>query len=265
MCADDAVVRVRFRPERAAGRHSLDYYEHSLKAWRRQMRAPLAVAALMGLGGGVLVWLFAPVGHYLAAAFLGATEMLILCTRDSPPDFIAKWKRGGEGERRTGKVLARLERDGWRSFHHREAKYGDLDHVVVGPGGVYLLDSKNLHGTLTVEPEGLTASYGDWPRDAYSFSRLAPTLKREAKNLKFRIADTTGVVEYVQSVVVVWGDFLPRDVEQDNVVYVRGDHLRDWLRARPRRLADEDSRLISAGLEAEIIIGSAPPLLGTSG
>ena len=74
----------------------------------------------------------------------------------------------------------------------------------------------------------------------------------------------TGVVVYVQSVVVVWGEFVPRDVEQDAVVYVRGDHLADWLRVRPRRLADGDVQLIEAGLEAEIIVGRAPPLLGTS-
>jgi len=229
------------------------------------MRAPLAFAALMGIGGAVLFWIFAPHGHLLAAAFLGATEMLIICTRDSPPDFIAKWKRGGDGERQTGKALARLERDGWKSFHHRKARYGDLDHVAVGPGGVYLLDSKNLHGTLTLEPEGLTASYGEWPGDSYSFSRLGATLKREAKNLRFRISDATGVVVFVQSVVVVWGEFLPREVEQDGVIYVRGDHLADWLVARPSRLAASEVQRIQAGLEAEIIVGPAPPLLGTSG
>jgi hypothetical protein len=91
------------------------------------------------------------------------------------------------------------------------------------------------------------------------------TLKREAKNLRFRISDATGVVVFVQSVVVVWGEFVPRDVEQDGVVYVRGDYLADWLRARPGRLAASEVQLIEAGLEAEIIVGLAPPLLGTSG
>ena len=251
----------RSRSQANAGRHALDYYEHRLKAWRRQLRGPLVVAALLGVAVAVLLWLYAPHGQFLAGAFLGATEAWIIAIRDSPPEFIAKWKRGGEGERRTGKALARLERDGWKSFHHRQAKYGDLDHVVVGPGGVYLLDSKNLNGTLTVEPEGLTASYGDSPRDSYSLSRLGRSMKREASNLKSRIAETTGVVLWVQSVVVVWGEFWEREVEQDDVVYVRGDYLADWLRARPHRLTARDMQPIQEGLEAEIIVGRAEPLL----
>jgi hypothetical protein len=37
----------------------------------------------------------------------------------------------------------------------------------------------------------------------------------------------------VQPVVVVWGDFRQRVVEDGGVAYVQGDELVEWLRSRP--------------------------------
>ena len=117
------------------------------------------------------MWMFVPHGSLFAAFTVGAVYGIVSWLWSEPPEFIAKWKRGAEGERKTGRVLRRLEPD-WRSVHGREARYGDLHHIAVGPGGVFLLDSKNLTGPITLDEKGLTSTYGFSERDSYTHTKL---------------------------------------------------------------------------------------------
>ncbi|MFJ7074446.1 nuclease-related domain-containing protein [Streptomyces sp. NPDC098781] len=54
------------------------------------------------------------------------------------------WRKGMTGERRVGAELDRLRRHGWRVLHSiplpREV---DLDHLLIGPGGVFSVNTKN--------------------------------------------------------------------------------------------------------------------------
>lgn len=244
-----------------AGQAALDYYDHAVANWRRSMRLPLLICLALGLGAiAASLWLL-PHGTFLAGAFLGATEATLLWMWSDPPHWVRKWKRGGEGERRTGRVLAHLEPNGWRSYHGRAARYGDLDHVVIGPGGVFLLESKNLDGTLSVDSRGLTATYGDAERDSFTLFALGKALTREAVNLKSRIEAETGLRRWVQAVVVVWGDFGQGASEVDNVVYLAGDELESWLRSRPARLSPRDLSLLQHGMDSELIVPRAAPLV----
>ena len=64
------------------------------------------------------------------------------------------WEKGAEGERATASVLAQLPPDEWTVFHDLHwpgRKYANVDHIAVGPGGVFVIDSKNWSGRLTVD------------------------------------------------------------------------------------------------------------------
>jgi hypothetical protein len=63
------------------------------------------------------------------------------------------WRKGAEGERVTGRWLGRLP-DGWHVFHDVPvgAHGANIDHVVVGPGGVFTINTKNLTGKVWVGP-----------------------------------------------------------------------------------------------------------------
>ena len=58
----------------------------------------------------------------------------------------AYWK-GGKGERLVGKRLAKLGHE-WRVLHSIPigGRGTDVDHLVIGPGGVYSLNTKNHSG-----------------------------------------------------------------------------------------------------------------------
>lgn len=57
------------------------------------------------------------------------------------------------GEASTARALAALPELDWRVFHDVHwpgRRYADIDHVVVGPGGVFVIDSKAWTGDLEV-------------------------------------------------------------------------------------------------------------------
>jgi hypothetical protein len=247
-----------------AGSAAFDYYRHELAAWHRFLRLPLGISLIVGCACAVPLWLYAPRGEFLAGLFVGSVYGTAFWIWDDPPEFIAKWKQGADGERKTGDILKRLEKDGWRSVHGRQARFGDLDHIAVGPGGIFLLNTKNLAGSITVEVDGLTASYRDSPRRSFTHTKLAPTMRGDAKHLKERIRAVTGLTYWVQPVVVIWGDFDSSEIQHDGIAYLEGRRLRDWLQNQPHRLSRRDAELIQLGLEAEMIVPRAAPLVPTA-
>ena len=71
------------------------------------------------------------------------------------PDAVA-WQRGAAGERRTARLLSQLERHGWAVLHDLAlpGSRANLDHLVIGPGGVFVIDSKQYRGRLQLDSSG---------------------------------------------------------------------------------------------------------------
>ena len=63
------------------------------------------------------------------------------------------WRRGAAGERVTAWWLGRLP-DGWHLFNDIPVGHrgGNIDHVIVGPAGVFTVNAKNLTGKVWVAP-----------------------------------------------------------------------------------------------------------------
>ncbi|MFD7054065.1 nuclease-related domain-containing protein [Streptomyces mirabilis] len=56
------------------------------------------------------------------------------------------WRKGLAGERRVGAELNRLSRHGWRVLHSIPlADKVDVDHLLIGPGGVFSINTKHHH------------------------------------------------------------------------------------------------------------------------
>ncbi|WP_229703451.1 nuclease-related domain-containing protein [Streptomyces albiflavescens] len=57
------------------------------------------------------------------------------------------WYAGLEGERRVGRELQRLSADGWKVLHGvPKSNGGDIDHLLIGPGGVFTINTKSHQG-----------------------------------------------------------------------------------------------------------------------
>lgn len=66
---------------------------------------------------------------------------------DAPTDE-RNWRVGAQGEREVGKRLDRLRSKGWRVLHSIPVgTHGsDIDHLVIGPGGVFAINTKTHRG-----------------------------------------------------------------------------------------------------------------------
>ena len=64
-----------------------------------------------------------------------------------------RYEQGAHGERATGAILDELRQHGWAVYHDVRwpgRPRANIDHVVVGPPGVFVIDSKNWSGRIDV-------------------------------------------------------------------------------------------------------------------
>jgi hypothetical protein len=93
-------------------------------------------------------------GRRWSAAAVVALVLLAGCTRSGAQ---RAWRPGAAGERRTARLLAPLERRGWAVLHDLAipGTQANIDHVVIGPGGVLVIDSKQYRGRLHLDQHGM--------------------------------------------------------------------------------------------------------------
>jgi Nuclease-related domain len=75
-----------------------------------------------------------------------------------PPQATRAWKQGGDAEVKTAARLAKhLEGRGVRLLHDRRVRghgHANIDHILIGPAGVMVVDTKAVRGRVQVEQRG---------------------------------------------------------------------------------------------------------------
>lgn len=74
----------------------------------------------------------------------------IILAASAEPQSIGAWSRGAEGERRLGRQLDDLRSRDVRVLHDRAIprSRANIDHLVISPTGVYVVDSKRYRGRI---------------------------------------------------------------------------------------------------------------------
>lgn len=205
-----------------------------------QMLAALAAlgVAVLVLGGHELSWLAGLVAGAAATAWFTLARAPQAVSAPASTAVAAD-----HGEDFTREQLERLRDRGWRSVHDLEARFGYYRHVVVGPGGVLLLDSRQLEHPL---PATGAAS----PEADRELTRLRRRAFTAATNLRDELEAATGRPSWVQPVIVVWSPFPAGCVQDGRCAVVAGPRLGDWLRRRPGQLAPERADELHAALRS---------------
>jgi Nuclease-related domain len=162
------------------GRSALAAYRRrraeELAAWTRSLawRAPLVAAA--GVAGQVL----ATQAGLPPAGLLGLVVAALVGwrLRFRPSEQARTWQRGAHGERRTAHLLDRLTREGFVVFHDLAVPgntTANIDHLAIGPTGVFVIDSKQWTGSVQQGADGLT-----W-HNHYRLDRSLETVHWEAE------------------------------------------------------------------------------------
>jgi hypothetical protein len=183
-------------------------------------------------------------GILIGAGAIGYAFLL-----EDVPDEVFRWERGAEGERRTEDRLRELERAGWTVVHDVQRRRSNWDHIVVGPAGVFVLETKDRRGELAVSSGIPELRIDDKVVDDDRVSQWPRYLTAAAVSLKKEIEVAEGERPWVHPVLVFWGDFPARIVDGPRVTFVHGDELVEWLKARPKKLSRGRQALIAAVLE----------------
>jgi hypothetical protein len=234
--ADRPVVAVRVRATvgRPGGSAQARWRQQRAVEWAAWTRTlPWRVAVILGVGaaGGVVGSLLAPRLGLLLGGLPATAAGWGLRFRPSP-DAVA-WRRGAAGERRTARLLSHLERHGWAVLHDLALprSQANIDHLVIGPGGVFVIDSKQYRGRLQLDPAGRL-----W-HGRYSLAPALRAVSFEADQAAQVLPDP-GVA--VVPVVAVHGSQVPwGKVVSDGVPVLAATRLPSLLRALPAVLGPE--------------------------
>jgi nuclease-like protein len=161
-----------------AGRYVDEWYWRTYRPWRRQTRVAFAIVApFLGIRMMSVAVIWPRWWQFYAGCALGALATLYVCLLEAPPEWIARKRRGRDAERQTEKQLLPLERRGWHVLHDIAQPRGNFDHLVLGPPGVFLLETKTFTGQTTLAPDGaLVVTRGADDRDNWTARSIGQTV-----------------------------------------------------------------------------------------
>lgn len=81
--------------------------------------------------------------------------------------LVERHDRGATGEEQVGGLLDGLRRDGWHAIHDASLGRGNVDHILIGPAGVFTVETKSHPGPVRVaNVHGATLSQAQAQRRA---------------------------------------------------------------------------------------------------
>ena len=214
-----------------------------MRIW--QLRAVVAVVIL-----GVF-W-------YLVSWKLGLTLAIVAIIADTI--YRARKSYAGKirltaAQRRTRRQLTKLGRAGYLAMHARPIpeSQDQIDHLVVGPAGVFAIDSEDWDKRLAVRTKKGTQLW----HGPFSKKDRLQHAQWEAQRAADLLSGATGKPVVVRPAMAVYGPRIPWDVATIRDVDVfSGPRLRKYLRRRARQgevrpLTDEEiERIFKAANEA---------------
>ena len=168
-------------------------------------------------------------------------------------DEFVRYAVGFVGEERVGAELARLGAD-WHVLHSVPVGTAstDIDHVVIGPGGVFTLNTKH-HAGGRVDTRGGERVFvgGAW----VPYARKSVAEAKRATELLRAASPWPGTA---QPLIVVVGARLDIRAPLDGVIVLAVENLVHWLLARPQQLtAAQAAYLFAVARRPGVWSGSA--------
>jgi hypothetical protein len=192
------------------GRSALAEYRRrralELAGWARSLawRAPLVAAA------GALAQVLAAQAGLPRAGLVGVAAAALVAwrVRFRTSEQARTWQRGAHGERHTARLLDRLTCDGYVVFHDLAVpdSPANVDHLVIGPSGVFVIDSKQWTGQVHQGADGLV-----W-HNHYRLDRTLETVRWEAQTVSRALGTSTAALLCVHGAHVQGGGLHPQGV-----------------------------------------------------
>lgn len=151
------------------------------------------------------------------------------------------WEVGAAGERAVGKRLDLLGTRGWNVLHSVTLKSGaDVDHIVIGPGGVFTVNTKHHpHARVTVK--------GEFVRVNGHLHPYVRNSRHEAAAAARRLSTACGWTVHVRGLIAFVGvDSLSVREAPSDVLITLGKRVERLFLAMPQVLSpDVQARLFA--------------------
>ncbi|MEV7011294.1 nuclease-related domain-containing protein [Streptosporangium sp. NPDC051022] len=198
------------------------------------LRRRVLVAVVAGVVAAIL---FSSWRLGLTAAVLGAIADTVLRARTH--STVPAWRRASVAERQTEAQLKRMERGGYRSLHARAIPDSEaqIDHLVVGPTGVYAVDSEKWDKRLPVRVQ----SHRKLFHGPFSQKPRLDEARWEASRAAELIGEALGREVTIIPSLAIYGPAIPWKVLTVREVDVfDGSRVRKWITKRERSLTDAE-------------------------
>jgi Nuclease-related domain len=196
-------------------------------------RLPLAGGA--GIATTMLTGPLPSVARLAASlAVVGAVSWRL---RFRPSAEASAWRKGARGERRTARRLRRLVRRGYVVFHDlaMPGSRANIDHLLIGPSGVFVIDSKQYTGRIRQSLDGRA-----W-HNYYPLDEQLQTVCAEARAVEATLGAPVIPLLCVHGASVQWGG-----LHAQGVAIVPGNQLHAALSADPVLSAADIAVLVGA-------------------
>jgi hypothetical protein len=170
-------------------------------------------------------------------------------------------EKGNRGERVVAELLDVLDGAGWCVLHDRykPGSTANLDHVVVGPPGVFVIDAKNWKpAALRLDDRGMSLRGYRKDEELRAAGDCAQLVKQQGAGACLDLP-AVGVLAFIQDMS------LQGPVEHHGVWILQSKDLLVWLTSQEAALDQATVRRVGATLDAALPprIGKAKPFTVT--
>lgn len=163
-----------------------------------------------------------------------------------------------DGELVVGEYLGRLREQGYEVFHDLLGDGFNVDHVIIGPAGIFTVEtktwSKPARGEPTINFDGEHVLAAGYEPDRNPVTQA----KAQAAWLRQVVEEISGRRVQVRPVVLFPGWFVRQSGSSTREVWVlEPKALKGFLAHEPAKLPPEEVRLISTNLSRYIRAGEA--------
>jgi hypothetical protein len=203
------------------------------------------VAVVLGVLFAIIVDI--PVGVVVAVLSVIADVVRVSRTESS----VEAWRKPSVAERKTERQLRGMEKAGYRTLHARAVPMddegvsdGQIDHLVIGPTGVYAVDSEKWDKRLPVR----AMSHRKLFLGPFNKKERLDEARWESQQASKLISEKLGYEVPVQPSLAIYGPAISWKVLMVREVDVySGGRARNYLRRRPKILTSVDiDRIYSA-------------------
>ncbi|GGO16896.1 nuclease-related domain-containing protein [Microbispora bryophytorum] len=209
----------------------------------RHLRRRAVIAVAAGVAFGVL----------FGSWRLGLTAAILACVADAvyrarTVSSIPAWRRASAAERQTEAQLKKLERNGYKTLHARAipGSEAQIDHLVVGPTGVYAVDSEKWDKRLPVRVQ----SHRKLFHGPFNQKPRLDEARWEAAQASDLISKALGREITVVPSLAIYGPPIPwRILNIREVDVFSGGLVRKWITKRERSLTNAEIDAIHRAAE----------------